>query len=33
MSSSLNQLFAHHERAFEQFRFVYPVLSRRSGGL
>jgi wyosine [tRNA(Phe)-imidazoG37] synthetase (radical SAM superfamily) len=33
MDSSLNQLFAHHERAFEQFRFVYPVLSRRSGGL
>ncbi len=33
MSSSLNQLFTHHERAFEQFRFVYPVLSRRSGGL
>ncbi|HKD36833.1 MAG TPA: radical SAM protein [Pirellulales bacterium] len=33
MESSLNQLFAHHERAFEQFRFVYPVLSRRSAGL
>src|SRR5271154_3183333 len=27
------QLFAHHERTFEQFRFVYPVLSRRSGGI
>jgi wyosine [tRNA(Phe)-imidazoG37] synthetase (radical SAM superfamily) len=28
-----DQLFAIHERTFEQFRFVYPVLSRRSGGL
>jgi wyosine [tRNA(Phe)-imidazoG37] synthetase (radical SAM superfamily) len=27
------QLFAQHERTFEQFRFVYPVLSRRAGGL
>src|SRR5271154_5461728 len=26
-------LFARHERTFEQFRFVYPVLSRRSGGI
>ena len=23
-------LFSHHERTFENFRFVYPVLSRRS---
>ncbi|HZZ27886.1 MAG TPA: radical SAM protein [Pirellulales bacterium] len=27
------QLFAHHERTFENFRFVYPVLSRRANGL
>src|SRR5271154_6782616 len=26
-------LFARHERTFEQFRFVYPVLSRRSRGI
>jgi wyosine [tRNA(Phe)-imidazoG37] synthetase (radical SAM superfamily) len=26
-------LFAHHERTFEKFRFVYPVLSRRAHGL
>jgi wyosine [tRNA(Phe)-imidazoG37] synthetase (radical SAM superfamily) len=26
-------LFARHERSFEHFRFVYPVLSRRSGGI
>ena len=26
-------LFAHHERTFENFRFVYPVLSRRSQGI
>jgi wyosine [tRNA(Phe)-imidazoG37] synthetase (radical SAM superfamily) len=26
-------LFAHHERTFENFRFVYPVLSRRAHGL
>jgi wyosine [tRNA(Phe)-imidazoG37] synthetase (radical SAM superfamily) len=26
-------LFAHHERTFENFRFVYPVLSRRAQGL
>ena len=26
-------LFSAHERSFEQNRFVYPVLSRRSGGL
>src|SRR5438270_9488322 len=28
-----DQLFAQHERTFEQFRFVYPVLSRRSQGI
>jgi wyosine [tRNA(Phe)-imidazoG37] synthetase (radical SAM superfamily) len=26
-------LFARHERTFENFRFVYPVLSRRSRGI
>ena len=26
-------LFAHHERSFERNRFVYPVVSRRSGGV
>ncbi|MFO0868080.1 MAG: radical SAM protein [Pirellulales bacterium] len=26
-------LYAHHERRFEDYRYVYPVLSRRSGGL
>ena len=26
-------LFAQHERSFATNRFVYPVLSRRSGGL
>src|SRR6266700_3245968 len=33
MSVLPNELFAHHERTFDQFRFVYPVLSRRSGGI
>jgi wyosine [tRNA(Phe)-imidazoG37] synthetase (radical SAM superfamily) len=33
MSVLPHELFAHHERTFEQFRFVYPVLSRRSGGI
>jgi wyosine [tRNA(Phe)-imidazoG37] synthetase (radical SAM superfamily) len=33
MSVLPNELFAHHERRFEHFRFVYPVLSRRSGGI
>lgn len=33
MRAPSDQLFSHHERTFEQFRFVYPVLSRRSGGL
>jgi wyosine [tRNA(Phe)-imidazoG37] synthetase (radical SAM superfamily) len=27
------RLFAHHERTFAANRFVYPVLSRRSGGI
>jgi wyosine [tRNA(Phe)-imidazoG37] synthetase (radical SAM superfamily) len=26
-------LFTHHERTFQNFRFVYPVLSRRAHGL
>ncbi|MCA9107819.1 MAG: radical SAM protein, partial [Planctomycetales bacterium] len=26
-------LFARHERTFHDFRFVYPVISRRSGGV
>ncbi len=30
---SAHSLFTHHERTFEQFRFVYPVLSRRAGGI
>ena len=28
-----HQLHTHHERTFEANRFVYPVLSRRSGGI
>src|SRR4249919_1735359 len=28
-----HSLYAHHERAFQTNRFVYPVLSRRSGGI
>lgn len=28
-----HQLHTRHERRFEQSRFVYPVLSRRSGGV
>jgi len=32
-SSETTELFAHHERMFENFRFVYPVLSRRALGL
>ena len=28
-----HQLHTHHERLFEANRFVYPVLSRRSGGI
>ena len=30
---STHQLHADHARTFEQNRFVYPVLSRRSGGI
>jgi wyosine [tRNA(Phe)-imidazoG37] synthetase (radical SAM superfamily) len=26
-------IFTHHERVFENFRFVYPVLSRRARGI
>ena len=33
MHVTRDQLFSSHERTFETFRFVYPVLSRRSGGL
>ncbi len=31
--STARALFTHHERVFENFRFVYPVLSRRSRGI
>lgn len=30
---SAQSLYVHHERAFQANRFVYPVLSRRSGGI
>lgn len=30
---SIERLHTRHERRFEQFRFVYPVLSRRSAGI
>ena len=30
---STDSLFSQHERSFEANRFVYPVISRRSGGL
>jgi wyosine [tRNA(Phe)-imidazoG37] synthetase (radical SAM superfamily) len=30
---STHRLHTDHQRAFEDFKFVYPVLSRRSGGL
>ncbi|MCA9223975.1 MAG: radical SAM protein [Planctomycetales bacterium] len=30
---ALEPLHTHHERSFETNRFVYPVLSRRSGGI
>ena len=30
---STHELHARHERIFEENRFVYPVLSRRSGGI
>ncbi len=29
----MTSLFTQHERTFENFRFVYPVLSRRAGGI
>jgi wyosine [tRNA(Phe)-imidazoG37] synthetase (radical SAM superfamily) len=29
----MHELHTHHERRFETNRFVYPVLSRRSGGI
>ena len=31
--NTAQSLYAHHERAFQTNRFVYPVLSRRSGGI
>lgn len=33
MSNVPTRLYADHSRSFHQNRFVYPVLSRRSGGL
>ena len=30
---AIDRLHTHHERQFERYRFVYPVLSRRSGGI
>src|SRR5260221_10787756 len=33
MNIPQNFLFSAHERTFERFRFVYPVLSRRAQGL
>ena len=30
---SEHELYARHERRYQQNRFVYPVLSRRSGGI
>lgn len=33
MSNPLKQAFANHARQWEQFQFVYPVVSRRSRGL
>ena len=32
-TDAARQLFTHHERSFEHNRFVYPVVSRRSGGV
>jgi wyosine [tRNA(Phe)-imidazoG37] synthetase (radical SAM superfamily) len=32
-SGEAGQLFTHHARTFQAFRFVYPVLSRRAQGL
>lgn len=31
--SALRQAFSSHPRTFESFRYAYPVLSRRSGGI
>jgi wyosine [tRNA(Phe)-imidazoG37] synthetase (radical SAM superfamily) len=31
--STARAIFTHHERVFDNFRFVYPVLSRRSRGI
>src|SRR5687768_10107408 len=33
MSATHQTLYRDHARRFEQHRFVYPVLSRRSGGI
>lgn len=33
ITTAAERLFTQHERSFEQNRFVYPVLSRRSGGI
>ena len=30
---STHQLHTQHERSFDDYRYVYPVLSRRSGGM
>lgn len=30
---STHQLHSQHERSFDHYRYVYPVLSRRSGGM
>lgn len=30
---SLHKLHTLHDRSFEEYRYVYPVLSRRSGGI
>ncbi len=30
---STHQLHTRHERSFDDYRYVYPVLSRRSGGM
>lgn len=33
LSMSIHQLHTEHERSFDDTRYVYPVLSRRSGGM
>jgi len=30
---TINRLFQDHSRDFDSFHYVYPVISRRSGGL